>query len=181
MLCILSESHARQQATYCLLLHPQLADFYGNVFCIRLGRHKTVFVSGWKMVKEALVTQADNFVDRPYSPMVTRIYSGNSGESHKKNTQMQYFSNKAVRSTSEPHLSNFCFLFLSAGLFFSNGKVWRRQRRFAMTTLRTFGLAKESTEQSICDESQHLKDAMEKEKGQETAMSESKTHTVYCD
>lgn len=99
----------------------------------------------------------------------------------KKNTQMQYFSNKAVRSTSEPHLSNFCFLFLSAGLFFSNGKVWRRQRRFAMTTLRTFGLAKESTEQSICDESQHLKDAMEKEKGQETAMSESKTHTVYCD
>lgn len=94
---------------------------------------------------------------------------------------MQYFSNKAVRSPSEPHLSNFCFLFLSAGLFFSNGKVWRRQRRFAMTTLRTFGLAKESTEQSICDESQHLKDAMEKEKGQETAISESKTHTVYCD
>ncbi|XP_019206850.1 cytochrome P450 2J6 [Oreochromis niloticus] len=109
----------------------KLADFYGNVFCIRLGRHKTVFVSGWKMVKEALVTQADNFVDRPYSPMVTRIYSGNS-----------------------------------AGLFFSNGKVWRRQRRFAMATLRTFGLAKESTEQSICDESQHLKDAMEKEKGE---------------
>lgn len=36
------------------------------------------------MVKEALVTQADNFVDRPYSPMVTRIYSGNSGESQKK-------------------------------------------------------------------------------------------------
>lgn len=78
------QSHMlRQQATYSLLLHPQLADVYGNVFCIRLGRHKTVFVSGWKMVKEAIVTQADNFVDRPYSPMVTRIYSGNSGESHK--------------------------------------------------------------------------------------------------
>lgn len=76
------ESHVCQQATYCLLLHPQLADVYGNVFCIRLGRHKTVFVSGWRMVKEAIVTQAENFVDRPYSPMVTRIYSGNSGESH---------------------------------------------------------------------------------------------------
>ncbi|XP_047442830.1 uncharacterized protein LOC125009170 [Mugil cephalus] len=109
----------------------KLADVYGNVFCIRLGRHKTVFVSGWKMVKEALVTQADNFVDRPYSPMVTRIYSGNS-----------------------------------AGLFFSNGKVWRRQRRFAMATLRTFGLAKSSMEQSICDESRHLQEAMEKEKGE---------------
>lgn len=66
-----------------LVLCPQLADVYGNVFCIRLGRHKTVFVSGWGMVKEALVTQADNFVDRPYSPMVNRIYSGNSGNSDK--------------------------------------------------------------------------------------------------
>ncbi|XP_054459002.1 uncharacterized protein LOC129094767 [Anoplopoma fimbria] len=109
----------------------KLADVYGNVFCIRLGRHKTVFVSGWKMVREAIVTQADNFVDRPYSPMVTRIYSGNS-----------------------------------AGLFFSNGKVWRRQRRFAMATLRTFGLAKSSMEQSICEESLHLQEAMEKEKGE---------------
>lgn len=70
----------RTQNTYSSLLHSQLADVYGNVFCIRLGRHKTVFVSGWKMVKETLVTQADNFVDRPYSPMVTRIYSGNSGQ-----------------------------------------------------------------------------------------------------
>ncbi|XP_049911350.1 cytochrome P450 2J2-like [Epinephelus moara] len=109
----------------------KLADVYGNVFCIRLGRHKTVFVSGWRMVKEALVTQADNFVDRPYSPMVTRIYSGNS-----------------------------------AGLFFSNGNVWRRQRRFAMAMLRTFGLAKSSMEQSILEESHHLQEAMEKEKGE---------------
>ncbi|KAF3835026.1 hypothetical protein F7725_027584 [Dissostichus mawsoni] len=115
-----------------ILLHPQLADVYGNVFCIRLGRHKTVFVCGWKMVKEAIVTQADNFVDRPYSPMVTRIYSGNS-----------------------------------AGLFFSNGRVWRRQRRFAMAMLRTFGLAKSSMEQSICEESHHLQEAMQKEKGWE--------------
>ncbi|KAF7661865.1 hypothetical protein LDENG_00251450 [Lucifuga dentata] len=83
------------------------------------------------MVKEAIMTQADNFVDRPYSPMVTRIYSGNS-----------------------------------AGLFFSNGKVWKRQRRFAMTTLHTFGLAKSSMEQSICEESCHLQERMEKEKGE---------------
>ncbi|XP_068449181.1 cytochrome P450 2J6-like [Clinocottus analis] len=106
----------------------KLADVYGNVFCIRLGRHATVFVSGWKMVKEAIVTQADNFVDRPYSPMVTRIYSGNS-----------------------------------AGLFFSNGKVWRRQRRFAAAALRTFGPAGGSMERSICEESHHLQEAMEME------------------
>ncbi|XP_041647258.1 cytochrome P450 2J1-like [Cheilinus undulatus] len=109
----------------------KLADVYGNVFCIRLGRHKTVFVSGWKMVKEALVNQAENFVERPYSPMVTRIYSGNS-----------------------------------AGLFFSNGHVWRRQRRFAMAMLRTFGHANSSMEQRICEESRHLQEAIEKEKGE---------------
>ncbi|CAG5862877.1 unnamed protein product [Menidia menidia] len=108
----------------------KLADVYGNVFCIRLGRNKTVFVSGWKMVKEALVTQAENFVDRPYSPMVSRIYSGNSG-----------------------------------GLFFSNGKVWRRQRRFAMAMLRTFGLARSSMEQTICEESRHLQEEMKKKEG----------------
>ncbi|XP_067369543.1 cytochrome P450 2J2-like isoform X2 [Channa argus] len=108
----------------------KLAGVYGNVFCIRLGQHKAVFVSGWKMVKEALVSQAENFVDRPCSPMVNRIYSGNSG------------------------------------LFFSNGKVWRTQRRFAMAMLRTFGLAKSSMDQNICEESRHLQEAMEKEKGE---------------
>lgn len=109
----------------------KLAEVYGNVYCIRVGRDKSVFVCGFKMVKEALVTQAENFVDRPYSPMVTRIYSGNS-----------------------------------AGLFFSNGKVWRRQRRFAMATLRAFGLTTSSMEDRICEESHYLQDAMEKKKGE---------------
>lgn len=34
-----------------------------------------------------------------------------------------------------------------------------------MAMLRTFGLAKSSMEQSICEESGHLQEAMEKEKG----------------
>uniref|UniRef100_A0A3B4B3G7 Uncharacterized protein n=1 Tax=Periophthalmus magnuspinnatus TaxID=409849 RepID=A0A3B4B3G7_9GOBI len=109
----------------------KLAEVYGNVYCIRVGRDKSVFVCGFKMVKEALVTQAENFVDRPYSPMVTRIYSGNS-----------------------------------AGLFFSNGKVWRRQRRFAMATLRAFGLTTSSMEERICEESRNLHDAMDKNRGE---------------
>lgn len=57
----------------------QLAELYGNVFSIRLGREKWVFVTGYKMVKEAIVTQAENFVDRPNDPISDRIYSGNSG------------------------------------------------------------------------------------------------------
>ena len=61
------------------MYYPQLADIYGNVFSVRLGGDKMVFVSGYKMVKEALVTQGDNFVDRPYSAIFARVFSGDSG------------------------------------------------------------------------------------------------------
>lgn len=171
-----SGSHVEQQATYSLLLHPQLADVYGNVFCMRLGRDKTVFVTGWKMVKEAIVTQADNFVDRPYIPMVTRIYSGNSGDSCKSITYT--VCQKLCFILLPCHcLSNIIwFICASAGLFFSNGKVWKRQRRFAMATLRTFGLANSSIEHSICEESHYLQESMEKERGRHIQCKRAKYH-----
>ncbi|XP_049579199.1 cytochrome P450 2J1 isoform X1 [Syngnathus scovelli] len=109
----------------------QLADTYGNVFCISVGQEKTLFVCGWKMVKEVLVTQADKFVDRPYQAMFARLYNQHTG-----------------------------------GLLCSNGKTWRRQRHFAMGTLRTFGLANGITERTINEESQHLCQALEKHQGE---------------
>ena len=66
------------QFIWCLYC-PQLAEAYGNVFSIRLGSDKMVFASGYKMVKEAIVNQAENFVDRPYSPASDRFYSGTTG------------------------------------------------------------------------------------------------------
>lgn len=61
----------------CLRLDsPQLAEKYGNVFSVRFGSDTSVFVTSYKMVKEALVTQAENFVDRPHSSMATRFYQG---------------------------------------------------------------------------------------------------------
>ncbi|XP_051233225.1 cytochrome P450 2J6-like isoform X1 [Dicentrarchus labrax] len=109
----------------------KLADIYGKVFSIRLGSEKLVFVSGYKMVKEAIITQAENFVDRPYSALADTLYSGPSG-----------------------------------GLFMSNGEIWKRQRRFALSTLRSFGLGKSTMEQSICEEVRHLLEEIEREKGQ---------------
>ncbi|XP_072537940.1 cytochrome P450 2N13 [Salminus brasiliensis] len=97
---------------------------------MRIGQEKVVFVTGYKMVKEALVTQADNFVDRPYSPLSERIYSGNGG------------------------------------LFVSNGNMWRVQRRFALSTLRNFGLGKKTMELAICEESRFLLDEMDSQKGE---------------
>ncbi|XP_062411726.1 cytochrome P450 2J2-like [Sardina pilchardus] len=57
----------------------KLADVYGKIFALRLGREQTVFVTGYKMVKEALVVQAENFVDRPFSPLANRVYQGDGG------------------------------------------------------------------------------------------------------
>ncbi|KAM3620565.1 uncharacterized protein V6R79_025489 [Siganus canaliculatus] len=109
----------------------KLAELYGNVFSVRLGGQKTVFACGYKMVKEAVVTQADNFVDRPPSALAIRLYSGPTG-----------------------------------GLFQSNGEIWKTQRRFALSTLRNFGLGKNSLEQSIHEEIQHLREEIEMEKGE---------------
>jgi len=53
-----------------------LADVYGKVFSLRVGSDKMIIVSGYKMVKEALITQFDSFVDRPNVPLFHKIYKG---------------------------------------------------------------------------------------------------------
>ncbi|XP_036409838.1 cytochrome P450 2J2-like [Megalops cyprinoides] len=54
----------------------KLAEKYGDVFTLRIGSKKMVFVSGYKMVKEVLVNQGDNFLDRPVSPLYLDIFKG---------------------------------------------------------------------------------------------------------
>uniref|UniRef100_A0A8C6LM39 Cytochrome P450 family 2 subfamily J member 2 n=1 Tax=Nothobranchius furzeri TaxID=105023 RepID=A0A8C6LM39_NOTFU len=107
----------------------KLAEIYGNIFTVRLGKDTFVILCGHKMMKEALVTQAENFVDRPHSSIAGRCYA-------------------------EP----------GAGLFMSNGDKWKKQRRFALSTLRNFGLGKSMLEQSICEEIRHLQEEIEREK-----------------
>ncbi|XP_016404343.1 cytochrome P450 2J2-like [Sinocyclocheilus rhinocerous] len=54
----------------------KLAEVYGNIFSLRVGSEKMVVVSGYKMVKEALVTQNDSFVERPNVPLFHKVYKG---------------------------------------------------------------------------------------------------------
>lgn len=59
-----------------LFLHMQLAQHYGPVFSLRRGSERVVFISGYKMVKEALVNQLDSFVDRPIIPLFHVTFKG---------------------------------------------------------------------------------------------------------
>lgn len=54
----------------------QLAEKYGPVFSLRRGSERLVFISGYKMVKEALVSQLDSFVDRPIVPLFHVVFQG---------------------------------------------------------------------------------------------------------
>ncbi|XP_012662668.1 cytochrome P450 2J2-like [Otolemur garnettii] len=57
-------------------------------------------------------------------------------------------------------------IFQGNGLFGSKGQVWKEQRRFALTTLRNFGLGKKSLEERIQEEAHHLVEAIKEENGQ---------------
>uniref|UniRef100_A0A667WH43 Cytochrome P450, family 2, subfamily N, polypeptide 13 n=1 Tax=Myripristis murdjan TaxID=586833 RepID=A0A667WH43_9TELE len=77
----------------------KLAEAYGNVFSIRFGSDEMVFVCGYKMVKEAIVTQAENFVDRPYSPLFERLWSG------KKDGERERYTEELTLIPSSLHIS----------------------------------------------------------------------------
>ncbi|KAB0359668.1 hypothetical protein FD754_003824 [Muntiacus muntjak] len=57
-------------------------------------------------------------------------------------------------------------IFNNKGLIMSNGHVWKEQRRFALTTLRNFGLGKKSLEERIQEEAAYLIQEIGEENGQ---------------
>nr|XP_020731161.1 cytochrome P450 2J2-like [Odocoileus virginianus texanus] len=111
------------------LIPQQLVKKYGNIISLDFGAVHSIVITGLPYIKEALVYQEQNFVNRPRAPLQKRI-----------------FNNK--------------------GLIRSNGQVWKEQRRFALMTLRNFGLGRKSLEERIQEEITYLIQAIGEENAQ---------------
>ncbi|CAJ0931592.1 unnamed protein product [Ranitomeya imitator] len=64
-------------------MHLQLAKTYGPVYSIKIGVQEMVVLSGYDVVKEALVNQAEIFTDRPNIPVFMDSSKGNDKVLHK--------------------------------------------------------------------------------------------------
>ncbi|CAJ0954692.1 unnamed protein product [Ranitomeya imitator] len=47
----------------------QLSEKYGEIFTLHFGPKKMVILAGYKIIKEALVTRADDFGERAIAPI----------------------------------------------------------------------------------------------------------------
>ncbi|NXE72513.1 CP2J2 protein, partial [Cochlearius cochlearius] len=57
------------------MMAQKLAEKYGDIFSLHLGSASFVFINGLRMVKEVLVNQGENFMDRPDIPLDREIFS----------------------------------------------------------------------------------------------------------
>ncbi|OPJ77000.1 hypothetical protein AV530_007432 [Patagioenas fasciata monilis] len=93
-----------------------------------MGSESYVIINGLRMLKEVLVNQGENFLDRPELPVAGEVFK-------------------------------------NRGVLTSNGRLWKQQRRFTLSTLRNFGLGKRSLEERIQEECRYLVDAFGDEQG----------------
>lgn len=55
----------------------QLAEKYGPIFTLHFGFQKVVVLTGYEVVREALVNYTEEFVDRPSIPIFDQIQNRN--------------------------------------------------------------------------------------------------------
>uniref|UniRef100_A0A671MYX6 Cytochrome P450 2J6-like n=1 Tax=Sinocyclocheilus anshuiensis TaxID=1608454 RepID=A0A671MYX6_9TELE len=107
----------------------KFAEQYGKIFSLYTGSKPYVFLNSFEVIKEALVTKAQDFSGRPQECMINHLTE-----------------NKGV-------------------ILADYGPHWKDHRRFALMTLRNFGLGKQSMEERILGEISHLVADLDKNAG----------------
>jgi len=149
--------------TCCLCV--QFAEKYGNVFSLRLFGGRAVIINGYKHVKEALVQRGEDFSDRPILPLFEETL-GNKGVVCWISFQKLLGGFEEIHKHPSPIiLSLILFCIPKIGIVLSNGYYWKQQRRFALHTLRNFGLGKKTLEHFIQQECQYLTEAFADQQG----------------
>ncbi|XP_030075407.1 cytochrome P450 2F3 isoform X3 [Microcaecilia unicolor] len=92
---------------------------YGPVFTLYMGSQPNLVLCGYETIKEALISQGDQFVGRGPCPFFENFTKGND-------------------------------------ILTSNGDKWKELRKFALQTMRNFGVGKRSIEERIQEEIQFL-------------------------
>ncbi|XP_068605731.1 cytochrome P450 2K1-like [Brachionichthys hirsutus] len=118
-----------------------LSKTHGSVFTVYLGPKKVVVLAGYKTVKQALVSHAEEFGERDLIPLFHNLNKGN-------------------------------------GILFTNGNRWKEMRRFALSTLRDFGMGKSLTEERIIEECHHLIKSFEQNEGKAFNNSQTLTYAA---
>ncbi|NXO55543.1 CP2F3 protein, partial [Aramus guarauna] len=107
----------------------QLSEIYGPIFTFHLGSRPCVVLSGYHLLKEALIDRAEEFSGRGDFPAVQQWSRGN-------------------------------------GIVYGTGERWRQLRRFAITTLKSFGMGKRGAEERVREEAQYLLQRLQQTNGQ---------------
>lgn len=110
-----------------------------------LGWQRTVVLTGYEVVKAALVDQAEDFVGRGPLPFLVKATNGYGNAGHLTSARFSLYL-YMLTSTRLP----------LSGLGISNGERWRQLRRFTLSTLRDFGMGRKGMEEWIQEESKHL-------------------------
>ncbi|XP_036610276.1 cytochrome P450 2J2-like [Trichosurus vulpecula] len=130
---------------------PPGLPIVGNFFQLDFTNHQNIFPKLARQYGNIFCTRVGNFTFVMVSglPLIKEVLVN----------QDQVFIDR-------PDFPIHSHVFKTFGLVMSNGQGWRQQRRFALMTLRNFGLGKKTLEDRIKEEARYLTEAIEEEKGQ---------------